>query len=91
MAALEKPHCGASGVPFMKRTTGVDVTACWILSRASWVMNRRATARERGVNVGVTRRGVSCKTPSAPRCRKDSEYNIQMRGMLTETWLERRW
>ena len=27
MDAREKPHCGISGVPFMKRTTGADATA----------------------------------------------------------------
>ena len=27
MLALEKPHCGVSGVPFMKSTTGFEATA----------------------------------------------------------------
>jgi hypothetical protein len=32
--ALEKPHCGISGVPLMKRTTGDDVTAFCNWARA---------------------------------------------------------
>lgn len=27
MLALEKPHCGVSGVPFMNNTTGAEATA----------------------------------------------------------------
>lgn len=27
MLALEKPHCGNSGVPFINRTTGLVLTA----------------------------------------------------------------
>jgi hypothetical protein len=27
MLALEKPHCGVSGVPFINNTTGADATA----------------------------------------------------------------
>lgn len=27
MLALEKPHCGISGVPFMNSTTGFEATA----------------------------------------------------------------
>ena len=30
---LEKPHCGVSGVPFMKRTTGAEATALSIAVR----------------------------------------------------------
>lgn len=35
MLALEKPHCGVSGVPFMKRTTGAEATALSIAERTS--------------------------------------------------------
>src|SRR5205823_4553914 len=34
----EKPHMGWSGVPFMNRSTGLSVIACWIESRKGfWV------------------------------------------------------
>lgn len=65
-AALEKPHWGASGFPFMNKTTGVDVTAFWILLRASWVMYRRAKAADgdararAGARAGA-RRAVNCR------------------------------
>ena len=35
MLALENPHCGVSGVPFMKSTTGADPTAFSIADRVS--------------------------------------------------------
>jgi len=35
MLAREKPHCGISGVPFMKRTTGAEATALSIAARVS--------------------------------------------------------
>jgi hypothetical protein len=35
MLALEKPHCGVSGVPFMNKTTGADATALSIALRTS--------------------------------------------------------
>lgn len=35
MLALEKPHCGISGVPFMNRTTGVVLTALSIADLVS--------------------------------------------------------
>ena len=68
-AALENPHCGAFGVPFMKSTTGVDSTAFWIFARTSWLMYRRAMERERdgeepsataGTRAGA-RRAVNCE------------------------------
>jgi hypothetical protein len=40
MLALENPHCGVSGVPFMKRTTGADATALSIAVRTSLERNR---------------------------------------------------
>lgn len=38
MLALEKPHCGISGVPFMNSTTGAEATA---LSMACLVTSER--------------------------------------------------
>lgn len=38
--ALENPHCGSSGVPFMKRTTGLEATACCIADRVSLEISR---------------------------------------------------
>ena len=38
--ALENPHCGNSGVPFMKRTTGLEATACCIADRVSLDISR---------------------------------------------------
>ena len=35
MLARENPHCGISGVPFMKRTTGLEDTADSIAVRVS--------------------------------------------------------
>ena len=35
MLALEKPHCGVSGVPFMNSTTGDEATARSIAERTS--------------------------------------------------------
>lgn len=45
MLALEKPHCGVSGVPFMNSTTGAEATA---LSIACLVASdrRRSCARD---------------------------------------------
>ena len=40
---LEKPHCGVSGVPFMKRTTGAEATALSIAVRTS--CDRRRVCR----------------------------------------------
>ena len=38
--AREKPHWGMSGVPFMKSTSGLALTAPSIFARTSWVMKR---------------------------------------------------
>ena len=35
MLALENPHCGVSGVPFMNSTTGEEATALSIALRTS--------------------------------------------------------
>lgn len=40
MLALENPHCGISGVPFMNRTTGADPTALSIAAFVSEDSNR---------------------------------------------------
>ena len=40
MLARENPHCGISGVPFMKSTTGLEATADSIAVRVSVESNR---------------------------------------------------
>jgi hypothetical protein len=40
MLALENPHCGVSGVPFMNKTTGADAIALSIAARTSFERNR---------------------------------------------------
>ncbi len=54
MLALENPHCGVSGVPFMNSTTGDEATALSIAERTSSDSSRvcngvrkRARAKER--------------------------------------------
>lgn len=56
MLALENPHCGVSGVPFMNKTTGAEATALSIAARISSdrrricveVRKRGAVAEARG-------------------------------------------
>ena len=49
MLARENPHCGVSGVPFMKRTTGAELTALSIACLVSVERYREAMgARNRG-------------------------------------------
>lgn len=52
MLALEKPHCGVSGVPFIKRTTGADATA---LSIAALVSDESNLVAMLGVNLEANR------------------------------------
>ena len=84
IAALEKPHCGCSGVPFMNSTTGVDSTARERFCRASSVMNRRAMANERGGSTGATRSGENYGRASATRRQRCTTRRYsQMRGTLS--------
>lgn len=48
MLALENPHCGVSGVPFMNRTTGADPTALSIAALVSVERKRAAMGENRG-------------------------------------------
>lgn len=59
MLALEKPHCGVSGVPFMKSTTGADATALSIAVRMSSESNR--------IRIGVRNRGAVAEGRRAVR------------------------
>ena len=54
MLALENPHCGVSGVPFMKRTTGDEAMARSIAERTS-SERRRAWKGVRKRALGVKR------------------------------------
>jgi hypothetical protein len=74
--ALENPHCGVSGVPFMNSTTGADATALSIADRTSLERKRawngvtkrnRAAGRVAGVLARVAARkayntGISLAT-----------------------------
>lgn len=48
MLALENPHCGVSGVPFINKTTGADPTALSIAARVSVERKRAAMDVKRG-------------------------------------------
>lgn len=65
MLALENPHCGVSGVPFMNKTTGDEATALSIAERTSSESSRvwngvmkRAGAKGRAVLVRVAARNA---------------------------------
>jgi hypothetical protein len=47
MLALEKPHWGISGVPFMNKTTGAEATAFSMACRVSVESRRRANGEKR--------------------------------------------
>lgn len=65
MLAREKPHCGISGVPFMKRTTGEDSTALSIARRVSSERRRRWRVAKRGERRGLCLgRMVECRACS---------------------------
>jgi len=51
MLALEKPHCGVSGVPFMKSTTGAEPTAFSIADLVSAERKRAARGVMQDVRV----------------------------------------
>lgn len=47
MLALENPHCGVSGVPFMNKTTGLESSALSIAALVSVDSSRKATGAMR--------------------------------------------
>lgn len=47
MLALENPHCGVSGVPFMNSTTGLEATALSMAARVSVDSSRRWNGERR--------------------------------------------
>lgn len=55
MLAREKPHCGVSGVPFMKSTTGADATALSIAARVSEERQAFWRTANRGERKGLRR------------------------------------
>ena len=55
MLALENPHCGVSGVPFMNSTTGADATALSIALRVSVERNDFWRIANRGERSGLRR------------------------------------
>jgi hypothetical protein len=72
MLALENPHCGVSGVPFMNKTTGAELTALSIAARVSAERYLKATGENRGeanleAKAGVGRAACrnAYRTPSA--------------------------
>lgn len=62
MLAREKPHCGVSGVPFMKRTTGAEATALSMADRVSDEMRRADGSWNAGRWNAVGKRWC-CKKP----------------------------
>lgn len=54
MLALENPHCGVSGVPFMNNTTGFEATA-WSIAALVSVDRSRNCERVRRVRRGLER------------------------------------
>jgi hypothetical protein len=58
MLAREKPHCGVSGVPFMKSTTGAEATALSIAALVSVERRREAM----GENLGEANRVAAGRT-----------------------------
>jgi len=55
MLAREKPHCGISGVPFMKSTTGADATALSMAALVSLDSSRVCRAAKREERRGLWR------------------------------------
>lgn len=55
MLALENPHCGVSGVPFMNSTTGAEATALSMADRVSVDRKDFWRAAKRGERSGLWR------------------------------------
>lgn len=70
--ALEKPHCGVSGVPFMKSTTGAVATALSIACLVSSVRNLLAM----GDILGAT--NLEANGAGRAACRKAWEWDISI-------------
>lgn len=60
MLALEKPHCGVSGVPFINSTTGAEATALSIACRVSVDRNDFWSWAKRGERSGLRRGRRAC-------------------------------
>lgn len=58
MLALENPHCGVSGVPFMNKTTGADATALSIAVLTSFERNRAWNGVTKRIGAGARVAGV---------------------------------
>jgi hypothetical protein len=67
MLALENPHCGVSGVPFINKTTGAEATALSIAALTSLESSRAwkgvtkrdgAKARDAGIVVRAAARNA---------------------------------
>lgn len=78
MLALENPHCGVSGVPFMNSTTGEEATALSIALRTS-------SERHRIWN-GVRKRAVGAARAEVARvaARKACKLSVRLRAMMLE-------
>lgn len=66
MLALEKPHCGVSGVPFMNSTTGAELTALSMAVRVSVERNDLCSAENREERRGLRHGRRAC--PKTLRC-----------------------
>ena len=81
MLAREKPHCGVSGVPFMKRTTGADATAlsmAWRISSES--MRICIGARKRGAV--AEGRGRVARVAARKACSQLITHDVAASDML---------
>lgn len=60
MLALENPHCGVSGVPFMNKTTGDEATARSMAERTSSDSRRawKGVRKRAAVGVVIVKRGA---------------------------------
>lgn len=81
MVAREKPHCGVSGVPFMKRTTGAEPTALSIAWRVESERYRCAM-----LSIGdLTKAGLeNCAVAAAGRaaCRSSVDDSIDLENIV---------
>lgn len=68
MLALENPHCGVSGVPFMNKTTGADATALSIAVLTSFERNRAWNGVTKRNGAGARVAGVLARVAARKAC-----------------------
>ena len=81
MLALENPHCGISGVPFMNSTTGLDATA-WTIAALVWVDKSRDREGARLVKGGLDKLvTIGCESRNAQQNLYSSIQHLNHRRM----------